>query len=69
MGRIPHPVCFSVQLIGNTRTAKGLRVKARLDRAKYPIGVDVTKAEMNGLALNPHQFHGEWNYELSPRGS
>jgi hypothetical protein len=22
---------------------------------------------MSGLALQPHDFHGEWNYELQPR--
>jgi len=22
---------------------------------------------MTGLALRPHKFHGEWNYELQPR--
>ena len=24
-------------------------------------------AEMRGLALHPHAFHGDWNYELRPR--
>ncbi|HEY3353382.1 MAG TPA: hypothetical protein VGQ83_14020, partial [Polyangia bacterium] len=36
---------------------------------KYPTGVPVTKAEMGSLALHPHAFHGEWNYELRPRRS
>jgi hypothetical protein len=58
-----------VALIGNTRTAAGLRVKAKLDRMKYPIGVEITKQEMSRLALYEHEFHGEWNYELRPRRS
>ena len=42
-----------VELIGHTRTATGLRVKAKLDKRRYPTGVVVTKAEMRDLALHP----------------
>lgn len=56
-----------VELIGHTRTAAGLRVKARLDKRKYPTGVVITKADMETLDLYPDEFHGEWNYELRPR--
>ena len=58
-----------VDTIGNTRTASGLRVKAKLDKRKYRTGVVTTKAEMDALSLHPHDFHGEWNYELRPRVS
>jgi len=58
-----------VALIGHTRTAAGLRVKARLDKRRYATGATVTQAEMRGLALHPHTFHGDWNYELRPRAS
>jgi hypothetical protein len=56
-----------VELIGHTRTAAGLRVKAKLDTTAYPTGVVVTRGEMKRLALHRHEFHGEWNYELRPR--
>jgi transposase len=56
-----------VALIGRTTTAAGLRVKARLDQRKYPTGVVIKNKEMKALALTPHDFHGEWNYEISPR--
>ena len=56
-----------VELIGHTRTAAGLRVKARLDKRKYPTGVIITKTDMETLELYPDEFHGEWNYELRPR--
>jgi transposase len=58
-----------VALIGHTRTAAGLRVKAKLDKRLYPTGQVVTRAEMRDLALHPHAFHGDWNYELRPRTS
>jgi hypothetical protein len=56
-----------VDLIGNTRTAAGLRVKAKLDKRKYPLGVVTTNAEMDALSLHRKDFHGEWNYEIHPR--
>ena len=56
-----------VDLIGNTRTAAGLRVKAKLDKRKYPTGVAITQSLMKAIALVPDAFHGEWNYELRPR--
>jgi hypothetical protein len=56
-----------VELIGNTRTNEGLRVKAKLDPRKYATGVEITKEQMQQLKLRPHSFRGEWNYELKPR--
>lgn len=56
-----------VELIANTRTSTGLRVKAKLDQRKYPKGVEVTKAQLSELKLRRDAFHGEWNYELQPR--
>lgn len=56
-----------VNLIGSTHTATGLRVRAKLDRKHYPTGGKISKAEIKGLALKKSKFHGEWNYELSPR--
>jgi hypothetical protein len=56
-----------VELIGHTRTATGLRVRATLDKRRYRKGIVVTRAEMAQLALHRHTFHGDWNYELRPR--
>ena len=56
-----------VDLIGNTRTDAGLRVRAELDTRKYPKGVTATNEEMDALSLHRNEFHGDWNYELHPR--
>lgn len=56
-----------VQLIGNTRTNAGLRVRARLDRRKYPIELKVSKSEVASLRILRQDFHGEWNYTIVPR--
>jgi len=55
-----------VDLIGNTRTAAGLRVRAKLDLRQYRTGVEITKAQMRKVIIFPNQFRGEWNYELQP---
>jgi transposase len=56
-----------VDLIGSTRTATGLVVKAKLDAHAYAKGRKVTPAEMRTLNLTPSRFHGEWNYVIHPR--
>jgi transposase len=56
-----------VDLIGHTRTAAGLRVKAKIDKRNYPKGVQITKEQMESLSLHRHTFQGDWNYELRPR--
>lgn len=55
-----------VNLIANTRTEKGLRVQAELDRANYPKGLKVSGQELENVRLTPSRFHGEWNYYISP---
>jgi len=56
-----------VNLIAKTTTAKGLTVKCRLDRRKYPTGRKVTDQEMQQVNLQPNKFHGEWNYVIKPK--
>ena len=62
---VSHEVIVS--LIQATRTRKGLKVRAALDKRHYPKAIKVTKAEMANLELHPEDFHGEWNYTLKPR--
>ena len=56
-----------VSLIGRTRTQTGLRVRAEIDRGKYPDGREVTAAEMAEIRLEPDPWHGDWNYAIRPR--
>lgn len=55
-----------VSLISNTTTAKGLKVRCRLDRRRYPTGRKVTAEEMNEVNMQRDAFHGEWNYIIKP---
>jgi len=50
-----------IRLIANTTTAKGLTVKCRLDRRKYPRGLKISDEELAALNITPLRFHGEWN--------
>lgn len=56
-----------INLIGSTRTTKGLRVEARLDQQTYALGIKVPEAEMTELRIITEAFHGEWNYTILPR--
>src|SRR5829696_3717931 len=55
-----------VELIGATTTQAGLRVRAELDRGRYPLGVKVCDEELAAVPLARHEFHGEWNYTIQP---
>ena len=57
-----------IHLIGNTKTKTGLKIKAKLTRKKYPKGIKIPDAEMATLNLAPADFHGDWNYLVSPHG-
>lgn len=56
-----------VELIASTTTRTGLRVRAELDHDLYPTGAEVTDDQIEALSLRRHSFHGEWNYDISPR--
>ena len=56
-----------VELIGNTTTKTGLTVLSELNGKEYPTGVKVTDGQMAALSLTRDEFHGDWNYTLSPR--
>jgi hypothetical protein len=56
-----------VKLIGQTTTSAGLKVKAALDRHRYPAGKKISDEELNQIKLRRAKFHGDWNYSVMPR--
>ena len=56
-----------VNLIANTKTRAGLRIRAELDRGNYPTGIKITDAHLNTLNLKQAKFHGKWNYAVLPQ--
>ena len=55
-----------VELIRNTTTATGLTVHCVLDTGQYPTGPRYTKKDVDALPITAHDFHGEWNYTITP---
>jgi Rhodopirellula transposase DDE domain len=56
-----------VSLIASTTTHTGLIVKAALDTNHYDTEIKVSDEELARLQLQRHEFHGDWNYTISPR--
>lgn len=55
-----------VDLIAATTTTKGLKVKSKLDTNIYEIGKKVSDKELQEVKIIKDDFHGEWNYTISP---
>ena len=55
-----------VQLIGSTKTDRGLRIRAEVDENEYPTKEVVTEEQLARVRLRPAEFHGEWNYAILP---
>ena len=56
-----------VNLIGSTTTTTGLNVVCELNENNYDIGIKVTDEELKSYSLQKDEFHGEWNYKISPQ--
>jgi hypothetical protein len=56
-----------INLIANTATTAGLKIRAELDRGSYPTGVAVADKELASVNLKRADFHGDWNYAIRPK--
>jgi hypothetical protein len=55
-----------VNLIANTTTKSGLRIRARLDPRKYETKRKVTDLQMQAMNFEGDEFHPNWNYTIHP---
>jgi hypothetical protein len=55
-----------VELIAATTTQSGLTVQAAHDPGWYPTGQKISDTDYAGIPLTPHEWHGEWNYTITP---
>lgn len=58
-----------VNLIGSTRTRKGLEIRTTVDTNEYEKGIKIPDEAMESLLLEKDEFHGEWNYKLKPHNN
>ena len=56
-----------VELIGNTTTTTGLKIKVKIDDKIYQKGKKISDEEFKAINLNAMEFHGEWNYTIKPK--
>jgi hypothetical protein len=55
-----------ISLIGATSTHTGLEVYARLDENEYPDKIQVSDEQLDAVNITRDEFHGEWNYRITP---
>src|SRR5208282_2420055 len=55
-----------VELISAATTKTGLSVRCQLATGQYPSGVVVSDADMAAINIERAEFHGDWNYTISP---
>jgi transposase len=55
-----------INLIANTTTKNGLRIKAKLDSGIYQTGKKVSDDEFELIKIKTNLFHGDWNYTIYP---
>lgn len=56
-----------IELINHTTTKEGLIVIAIKDTNAYPTGIKITDEDLAALNIKRDNFHGEWNYTISPQ--
>lgn len=56
-----------VNLIANTTTTKGLKIKTRIDETIYEKAIKISDKELAEINIIRNEFHGEWNYIIKPK--
>ena len=58
-----------IELISATTTTTGLTIQADYDPNWYPTKVKITNKQLAAVPLDPHEFHGEWNYTITAQSN
>ena len=64
-GRPLTDIRTMVELIAATKTKTGLTVQCAYDPNWYPTGERITDRDYAAIPLQPHEWHGEWNYNIA----
>jgi hypothetical protein len=57
----------AINYIRATTTKSGLTIDAVIDKTTYEKGITVSKKAFHAVNITKHDFHGEWNYTISPQ--
>jgi hypothetical protein len=66
-GRPLRSLEIIVNLIEDTRTRSGSRIRVEVDRNTYQTGIKVSDEDYAKIRIERAEFHGEWNYTILPR--
>ncbi len=58
-----------LRCLRGTKTEKGLRVTAEINRRSYQTGIKISTAQMHALRIEHHATCPQWNYTIFPRGA
>lgn len=53
-----------LNLIEGTKTKKGLRIKAKMDKNMYELGQKISEEEIEKINVEPHKINSQWNYTI-----
>ena len=53
-----------INLIEGTKTKKGLKIKAKIDKKTYELGKKILDKEFNKINLKEHSTNSKWNYTI-----
>jgi hypothetical protein len=60
-------VSVIVNLIGATKTEKGLSIRCVLDEKIYKTGIKVPESDFESIEISADEFHPDWNYTICRR--
>ena len=66
-GRPLRSLEIIVNLIGDTKTRSGSRIRVEVDRNPSQTGIKVSDEDYAKIRIKRAEFHGEWNYTILPR--
>ena len=53
-----------LNLIEGTKTNKGLKIKAKMDKKIYELGKKISEKEMEKINIEHHKINSQWNYTI-----
>jgi len=53
-----------INLIEGTKTRKGLKIKAKMDKNIYELGKKVSEKDMRKINILEHKINSKWNYTI-----
>jgi hypothetical protein len=65
-GRPLESLEIVLNLIAGTSTNTGLKIYTQLDERAYERGVEVTDQQLAEVNITRNDFHGDWNYTVTP---